>query len=88
MDEDSRREFEAQGAQLMAIETVLFALLSELQRIRRLGDRSLHNVFDQAEDTITAAATAKNASQAPQGYHAKALKIVTEIRAQLGLGKA
>jgi hypothetical protein len=54
MDDDVRRELEAQGARLLALETVLFCLLCELQRPGQLSNAALNRLFDQADDTLTA----------------------------------
>src|SRR5262249_35053554 len=48
MDDDVRREFEAQAAQILALETVLFCLLCELQRSEQLSNAALNSLFDQA----------------------------------------
>jgi hypothetical protein len=86
MDEDVSRELWAQAATGLALETLLFSLLLALQRSRVLDTAALARLFDQAEDTCTATAL-KLGPQAPPEYATGALKIVTELRSQLGLSE-
>jgi len=85
MDKDVRDEFEKQGSHGLALEQLLFALMSEIQRSHLLAEAALSRVFDQAEDALTATALHLGA-QSPPEYVTRALKIVTEIRSEFGLG--
>jgi hypothetical protein len=86
MDDDVSRELWARATQGLAIETLLFALLSELQRSGVLDAGTFSRLFDQAEDICTATAL-KLGPQAPPEYATGALKIVSEIRTQLSLSE-
>ena len=78
-----REELERLGANGLALETLLFALMSEIQRSRLLDGAALTRVFDQADDTLTATALNLGA-QAPPEYITRALKAVEEFRSEFG----
>ena len=86
MDPVVEHELWARAAQALAMESLLFSLLSELQRSGVLDSAAFGRLFDQNEDTLTATAM-KLGSQAPPEYGAGALKIVEQIRANFGLPK-
>lgn len=87
MDEDTLRELWARAAQGLALETLLFALLSELERSGVLNAAAFARMFDQAEDTLTATAM-KLGSKAPPNYGTDALQVIEQIRAQFGVPKS
>jgi len=87
MDKETRREFEATiGAQRLAMEVILFSLFSELERLGVLTQPSLQRIFDQADDTLIASAL-QLGDKAPPEYVTRAMQIVEQIRAQLGIPK-
>ena len=85
-DSTIREELEKLGANGLALETLLFALMSEIQRSRLLDGAALTRVFDQADDTLTATALNLGA-QAPPEYITRALKAVEEFRSEFGLSE-
>ena len=85
-DPTIRAELERLSANGLALETLLFTLMSETQRSRLLDDAALARVFDQADDTLTATAM-KLGNQAPPEYITRALKMVQEFRSGFGLGE-
>jgi hypothetical protein len=87
MDDDVRRELEVQGAQILALETVLFCLLCELQRSEQLSSAALNSLFDQADDTLTAV-TLQLGNQMPPEFVTRAMKILERIRPNLCLAKS
>jgi hypothetical protein len=86
MDPIVERELWAQAAKGLALENLLFSLLSELQRSGVLDAAAFGRLLDQAEEALTATAM-KLGSQAPPEYGTGALKIVEQIRANFGLPK-
>lgn len=86
MDPIIERELWARAAQGLALENVLFSLLSELERSGILDAAAFRRLFDQAEDALTATAM-KLSSQAPPEYATGALQIVEQMRSEFGVSK-